>query len=171
MRLEKNAITGRMPPGICNLGGNLTDASFAYNGLFTKRASVEQCMQSIDPDWMETQTTAVTDLHVTEFYTDSLRLAWTPIRYTADGGYYEIAVATQIDGPFTVHGQTADKVAATYLVDGLEPGRTYFLLVHSVTPPHGDQPSAVRSEARQYRRGHPCHCRPRLDRRLFPRRQ
>ncbi|MBW7886289.1 MAG: fibronectin type III domain-containing protein [Caldilineaceae bacterium] len=147
LRLDGNALIGRMPPAICDLAGTLTGANFAYNGLFTKRASVEQCMQAIDPDWMDTQTTAVTDLRVTEFHTSSLTLAWTPIGYTADSGYYEISIATQVDGPYTVHGQTAGKDASTYLVDGLNPGSTYYLLVHSVTPPHPDQPSTVRSNA------------------------
>lgn len=143
LRLEKNALKGRIPPTICKLTPGLTDLSLAYNALFTRWASVERCLQPHENDWPATQTTMVTDLRITEFFTDALRLAWTPIPYSADGGYYEIAVATAITGPFTVQGQTIDKSSSTFLVTGLEPGRTYYLTVRSYTSPHGDQPSAV----------------------------
>jgi len=145
LRLENNALGGRMPTTICKLTGQLTDANFAYNRLWNRRQSVAQCMPIIDPDWHATQTRPVTDLHVTAFYTNALQLSWTPIPYTADGGYYEIATATAPDGPYTLHGHTADKSAVGYLVDGLEPGRVYYLLVRTYTPPHDDQPAALRS--------------------------
>lgn len=147
LRLENNALTGRIPAPLCRLVAGLMDSSFAYNGLFTNRRTVNQCMTTLDPDWRATQTTAVTDLRVTQFFTNALELTWTPISYTEDGGFYEVATATALDGPYVVHGHTLDKTSATYLVDGLEPGRTYYLLVRTYTPPHGDQPSALWSTA------------------------
>ena len=145
LHLEANGLTGRIPPTICKLAPTLTDANLAYNGFFTRRTSVERCLQTIDADWLATQTTLVTDLRLTEFYTNALRLAWTPIVYTDDGGYYEISLATNITGPYIVHGQTTEKLAATYLVDQLAPGRTYYLSLRAYTPPHGNQPSELRS--------------------------
>jgi hypothetical protein len=145
LRLEQNALVGRNPPTLCGLAGTLHDSSLAYNGLFTKRRSVETCLQKIEPDWQATQTAPVTDLHLAEIFTNALRLAWTPIPYTADGGYYEIAVSSVYSGPYTLHGQTADKSVDTYLVDGLEPGRTYYVQVRSYTPPHDQQIFGVRS--------------------------
>lgn len=143
LRLENNALRGPIPVALCRLVAGVTDSSFAYNALFTERRTVNHCMQTLDPDWRATQTTAVTDLRVTQFTTNSLQLTWTPIPYTADGGYYVVATATALDGPYRIHGQTLDKQSATYLVDGLEPGRPYYLLVRTYTPPHGDQPSAL----------------------------
>lgn len=145
LRLENNALAGRLPPTICKLAGRLADVDLAYNRLWTLRQSVGQCMQSIDTDWQATQTRPVTDLRVTQFTTNTLRLSWTPIPYTADGGYYEIVLATAPDGPFVPHGHTTDKSAATYLVDGLEPGRAYYFGVRTFTPAHGDQPNDLRS--------------------------
>lgn len=145
LRLENNALVGRLPPTICQLAGGLTDTNVAYNRLWTLRQSVGQCMKSIDPDWQATQTRPVTNLRVTQFTTSSLALSWTPIPYVADGGYYEIALATAPDGPFVPHGHTADKSAATYLVDGLTPGRAYYFLVRTYTPAHGDQLNDLRS--------------------------
>ncbi len=143
LRLEHNALIGRIPPTLCRLATSLTDSSLAYNRLFTKRRSVEACMQLIEADWQTTQTTEITDLRVTQFYTNALQLAWTPIPYTADGGYYEIFSTTSVTGTYLLHGHTLDKSATTYLVDGLAPGRAYYFKVRTYTPPHTDQPTAL----------------------------
>ena len=148
LRLENNALQGRVPPTICNLTA-LTVLSLDYNALYTRRSSVEDCVAPLDSDWRASQTVAVDDLHFGEILTETLHLAWTPISYTEGGGYYEIGVATQPEGPFQLHGTTPNKVAASYVVTGLEPGATYFIRVRTVTPPHGDQPSPVRSEGAQ----------------------
>ena len=146
LRLENNALTGRIPQTICNLTAPLADADLAYNALFGRSQSAGRCADALDADWLATQTTKVTDLRPVEFFTSALRLAWTPIAYTADGGYYQVALATQRDGPYTVHGQTADKNVSSYLVDGLTPGQTYFFQVRSVTPAHGEQPNTLMSD-------------------------
>lgn len=145
LHLENNALFGRIPPTICALTPKLTDLSIAYNALFTLRRSVENCLAPLESDWAATQTNAVDNLRVTEILTDALRLEWTPISYTTDGGYYEIGVATQVNGPNLLLGQTADKLSSSYVVTGLVPGQPYFIRVRTFTPPHGEQPSAVHS--------------------------
>ncbi|MEZ4870508.1 MAG: clostripain-related cysteine peptidase [Caldilineaceae bacterium] len=147
LRLEENVLTGRVPATICRLTPKLTDASLAYNGLFTSRRSVEKCLQPVAGDWQATQTIPVADLGVSQFGAQRLELTWTPIVYRDDGGYYEIAVATQYLGPYIVHGHTTDKKATSYVVDGLEAGQSYFFEVRTYTPAHGGQPSAVWSDA------------------------
>ena len=143
LRLENNALFGRIPPTICALTPKLTDFSIAYNAFFTLRRSVENCLAPLESDWAATQSNEVDNLRVTEMMTDALRLEWTPILYTADGGYYEIGVATQVNGPNILLGQTTDKLSSSYVVTGLVPGQAYFIRVRTFTPPHGDQPSAV----------------------------
>jgi hypothetical protein len=145
LNLASNALAGRIPPSLCALAGRLTAGDLGYNRLWNQRRSVAQCMQTIDPDWPTTQTRPVTNLRVSEFFTNALGLRWTPIAYTADGGYYEIAIATTPDGPYTVHGQTSDKSAATYRIDNLTPGVTYYIQVRSYTPAHSNHPVALRS--------------------------
>lgn len=145
LQLANNVLAGRLPPTICKLAPHLTDADLAYNRLWTLRQSVSHCMKTIDADWQATQTRPVMNLRVTGFATTTLQLSWTPIPYTDDGGYYEIAIATAPDGPFVPHGHTIDKKVATYFVDGLEPGRAYYFLVRTYTPAHGDQPNDLRS--------------------------
>lgn len=146
LRLENNALTGRIPQSICALTTTLTDVSLAYNALFTRTRSAAQCADMLDPDWRTTQTTKVTGLRPTEFYTNALRIAWTPISYTADGGYYEILGALDASGPYTVVAQTADKTTASFLITGLAPGKSYFFAVRTVTPAHGDQANALTSD-------------------------
>jgi hypothetical protein len=146
LRLENNALTGRIPKSICVLAPTLTETNLAYNALYARTRSAAQCADALDPDWRATQTTKVTDLRPVEFYTNALRLAWTPISYTADGGYYEILGALDASGPYSVVAQTADKTVSSHLVAGLAPGRSYFFAVRTVTPAHGDQPSTLTSD-------------------------
>lgn len=146
LRLENNALTGRIPGALCALTSALVEVDFAYNALFARTRSAAQCADALDPDWRATQTTKVTDLHPVEFYTNALRIAWTPISYTADGGYYEILGALDVSGPYSVVAQTADKTTASYLFTGLAPGKSYFFAVRTVTPPHGDQPNTLISD-------------------------
>lgn len=143
LRLEQNRLRGPIPSTICQLAANLRAADLAYNALFTQRADVERCLQQLDPDWQMTQTGPVTHLRVSDLQANSLRLSWQPISYTADGGYYEIALSDSSKGPFIPYGRTADKSVSTYLVDGLEPGRTYHFQVRAYTPPHQAQPNEL----------------------------
>ncbi len=67
---------------------------------------------------------------------EPITLSWTPILYTLDVGYYEISYATAPGGPFTVHGQTADKTISAYSVV-LPPRSTpYYFRVRTITEPH-----------------------------------
>jgi hypothetical protein len=83
------------------------------------------------------QTVAPTDLTVTGSSNGApITLSWTPILYTLDVGYYEISYATAPGGPFTVHGQTADKTISAYSVV-LPPRSTpYYFRVRTITEPH-----------------------------------
>jgi hypothetical protein len=148
LRLENNALRDRIPPSLCDLA-HLENLSIAFNALTSRRQSVLTCLAALESDWQASQTAPVTKLRLTEITTDSVSLTWTPISYTEEGGHYEISIATNVNGPYNLHGTTANKLAASYVVTGLNPGTTYFWRVHSYTPPHGDQPSHVRSVSMQ----------------------
>jgi hypothetical protein len=102
-----------------------------------------------DPDWAETQTLPPTSLQVVAMTVDSVELGWTPILYTAHGGYYEIGYATVSGGAYTVHGTTADKTANGYTVDGLVPGEAYFFALRTFTPAHDLQQNDLLSDYSQ----------------------
>ncbi len=77
--------------------------------------------------------------------TGYLSMHWTPILYTADGGYYEISYATSLAGPYTVYGVTADKLVDTAILTGLPPD-VFYLRLRTFTPAHGDQQNDLWSE-------------------------
>jgi hypothetical protein len=144
--LDSNRLHGPVPPAFCSLADTLTSADLAYNRLSVARRNIRACLKRIDPDWASTQTVPPRKVQVEAFAETSLLLNWTPILYTADGGFYEVSYATTPDGPFTLHGQTADKTAASYRLDGLTPGQTYFIRVRTVTPAHHSQPDSLTSD-------------------------
>ncbi|MEZ4660250.1 MAG: clostripain-related cysteine peptidase [Caldilineaceae bacterium] len=137
--VQDNQLRDPIPRAICELTDTLVQADFSYNQLYTNNSKTRQCMQQLAPDTLATQTVKPTKLHVAAITESSIQLAWTPIAYTGDGGFYEISYSPTITGPFTVHGVTADKLAASYLLDNLTPGQSYFMRVRTHTPTHPQQ--------------------------------
>lgn len=144
--LAANQLQGAVPPTICALVDTVTAADVSYNALFTRHANTRLCLERLDSGWTATQTIAPRDLRPAAIETGAVQLAWAPIAYTADGGFYEVSYATTVDGPYTVHGRTADKSASSYRLDGLTPGSSYFVRVQTVTPPHANHADEVHSD-------------------------
>lgn len=143
--LENNALEGEIPATITHLT-QLVEADFGYNRLRASDPVVVSFLNNKDPDWANTQTITPTDLRATNVSSTSVNLSWTPILYMADGGYYEISVTTNPEGPYTVHGTTSDKTASNYVVDNLLPDRDYYFAIRTFTPAHGVQQNALWSE-------------------------
>lgn len=146
--LDNNRLEGPVPRTVCNLTGNVAQADFGYNLLYSRNRQIRQCLDALDPDWQATQTLPPQDLTVSAITSRTILLNWRPISYSADGGYYAVGVSTTgLADSYQEHGRTPDKLAASYLVTGLLPGRTYYLRVRTVTPAHGSQPDALTSRA------------------------
>lgn len=143
LNLADNQLLGPVPTEICDLVDTVQVASVRYNQLYASNDRVSQCLSRLQPGWQTTQTVAPQRLRVTTITTDSLLLAWTPIAYRTDGGYYEISYATPLTtgavSTYTIHGITADKNAEQYLLDGLRPGQSYRIRLRSYTPVHDAQ--------------------------------
>ncbi|MBC8076743.1 MAG: hypothetical protein H7Y32_11765, partial [Chloroflexales bacterium] len=146
LALANNRLQGIVPPNICALAKRGGSADLAYNALDTRRADTRACLDRLDPDWATTQTVAPRRLLPTAFELNAIQLGWAPIAYSGDSGFYEISYATTLDGPYTLHGRTTDRRASGYRLDTLAPGTTYFVQVRSITPAHGNQPDALRSD-------------------------
>lgn len=140
--LQNNALQGEIPSAFIHLP-YLTDLDLGYNVLWTSDPVLRRYLADRDPDWEATQTLPPTDLSVSGATANSLELAWQPIEYTQDGGYYEVSWAQDRSGPFTVHGVTSDKTSAAYLADGLPGDTTLYFQVRTYTPAHGDQQNAL----------------------------
>ena len=139
---------GALPGGLCELVDTAAgNANLAYNRFHAANSRVRACAMALDPDGGATQTIAPRDVTVSAIATDSLTLTWRPISYTADGGGYQVLTAPQPAGPYTLHGQTPDKSANEYVIDGLTPGTTYFVAVRTFTPSHANQENDLTSES------------------------
>lgn len=143
--LSGNRLRGLVPAGVCALTDTVATGDFSYNALITRRADVRNCMNQLDADWAATQTIAPYNAQVAGIEHNAVELSWTPIPYTADGGFYEISYATSGAGPYITHGRTADKYASSYRLDGLAPGTTYYVRVQTVTLAHPNNTDQLRS--------------------------
>ena len=137
--ISNNAFIGPIPPDMKLLANlQVLATQFDYNALFTTDQSVQDFMTSKDPSWSENQTVAPANTQAAPGIS-GVALTWTPIPYTADGGYYEVSYATEIGGTYTVHGVTSDKTVSSYLVTGLAPDTLHFFRVRTFTPAHDVQ--------------------------------
>lgn len=151
--LSKNTLAGEVPASFSSLvalqvGSDSppwTGLGLDYNMLFSSNPTLTAFLAGKDPTWGLTQTLPPTNLQATDIGVEYTQLAWTPIVYTGDGGYYEIHMATDSGGPFWLHGQTADKTASSYDALGLNASTTYYIKLRAYTPPHAN-PNALWSE-------------------------
>ncbi len=138
-----NRLEGDIPPALTNLT-NL-NPSFGYNKLTASDPTLLTFLSTKDPDWADTQTIPPENLGTTDPLSTSIRLTWTPIPYTGDGGYYRVLFSTAPGGPFTEAGITINKTASDFNVTGLTPSTTYYFTVETFTPAHGSQQNALTS--------------------------
>ena len=142
LTINSNTLQGEVPLAfgqLTRLGispGDVVD--FRYNGLFSGDSELAGKLSSFDPNWLATQT--VTPQGLKAISTEAgVQVSWEPIPYQVDGGYYEISYAESAEGPFALHGVTADKAAATYSINGLTVGKEYYVRIRTYTPPHEAQ--------------------------------
>ena len=135
LRLNSNALSGGVPAGLCDLDF-LSYMDLGFNAI----TSAPACILPIDPFWEETQTVAPADFHVTNMAGSSIVLAWTPIMYDFDGGYYEISYRPA-GGSWIVAGTTANKSTSSFTITGLTPGQIYDLRIRTFTPAHNTVPA------------------------------
>jgi hypothetical protein len=150
--LHNNALIGDLPSALTNLAylgeGPADIVDLNFNSLYASDASTADFLTSKDPNWMTTQTLPPADMQ-TANGPNGVTLTWTPILYSQDAGYYEISFATNSSGPFTVHGQTADKTIHSYLVNGLTADTEYYFRVRTYTPAHDSQANELWSHYSQ----------------------
>ncbi len=146
LHLANNGLRGALPPDLCELVDTLQIATVDHNQLYAANDRVARCLQRLQPNWQATQTIAPRGLQPSAIATTTITLAWQPIDYVTNGGYYEISYAPVLTAgavsSYTVHGITADKRATRYTVDGLNAGQNYRFRVRTHTAANTDQATA-----------------------------
>ena len=148
LRLSSNQLVGEIPPSIMNLG-NLkhgSNNSVSYNGLYTTDSAVLAFMDSNFPLWQYTQTVPPTNIAVKAGGQGIPVVAWTPILYTGDAGYYQVGISQISGGPYTFgsKNRTTSKSDSGLGIAGLAPGENY-IVVQTVTPANCNNRNTVTS--------------------------
>ncbi|MEM7110962.1 MAG: clostripain-related cysteine peptidase, partial [Chloroflexota bacterium] len=149
LQLNGNNLKGPVPLAICDLADTVTEANLAYNRLYSRKRVTRDCLETMAPNWQETQTVQPQTAVITEITATSLTIDWEPIDYQADPGHYQIAIATHFDGPYEPVGETANKQATSFTINNLAPGTSYYVRLRSVTLPHANNSDTLISESKQ----------------------
>jgi len=143
--LGSNQLSGELPTTITNLTALSTSmTSISYNMLFTTDSAVDTFMTSKQATWKNTQTIAPSNVAAVQLSDTSIRVSWTPIVYTGNGGYYTVVYGTA-PGTYTGSVNTANKSASTIDITGLTADTRYYCAVRTYTPSHGLNINALTS--------------------------
>jgi Ca2+-binding RTX toxin-like protein len=147
LRLYNNQLRGKIPAQLANLYPHLITLDLSYNMLSATDSALLTFLNAQQPEWATTQTVAPGNVQVSVQSPTSVALSWTPIAYTADGGYYDVLAALQPGGLYSSVGKTAAKTATGLTVSSLTPGASYSFVVRTFTPKHGLQQNDLLSDA------------------------
>ncbi|HET9222414.1 MAG TPA: LamG-like jellyroll fold domain-containing protein, partial [Roseiflexaceae bacterium] len=146
LRLYNNQLRGAIPAQLANLNPHLITLDLSYNMLSATNSALLTFLNAQQPGWAATQTVPPTNVQAAVQSPTSVVLSWTPIAYTADGGYYDVLAAPQSGGVYTSVGKTANKSAGGLTISGLTPGAAYMFSIRTFTPKHGPQQSDLLSD-------------------------
>ena len=145
LALSSNQFSGGIPASFVNLTNISTvngvkQLMLEYNCLTANDPGLIGYLDTMDPGWALTQTVAPANVHLAGVGTGALSLAWNPISYTSDGGYYEVGIGDTAGGPysFSAANRTPNKSAGGIMITGYVPGTVKYLVVRTYTPTHGD---------------------------------
>ncbi|MFC1515612.1 fibronectin type III domain-containing protein, partial [Thermodesulfobacteriota bacterium] len=146
--LGNNQLTGNIPTSLVNLSNLVPDVlgfwftDISYNALYTDDDALSTFLDSKDPDWADTQTTAPEGVSAEPVNDTVIRVSWTPVDYTADPGVYLVFYSITPGGPYTLYGTTADKTVSQMVVTDLSQNKKYYFVVQTRT----DSPNTIYSE-------------------------
>jgi len=118
---------------------------YDYNSLHVENSFIPGYMKERVADLSSTQTTYPDNFHAEEISHETVKLNWTPIPYTEDGGHYIISYGIA-PGVYTTTVTTPDKKADSIKITGLDPGQKYYFSIQAFTPPHEMNKNALTSD-------------------------
>ena len=145
LRLNSNQLNGSIPLQLTNLS-SLSIIQIGYNALYATDQALIDFLNTLQPDWQNTQTIAPTWLSAEPLSSTAILVSWTPIPYTADNGRYHIYRSTTSGGPYVPSGSTPDKLSSSFTATSLDPGTTYYFVILTVTDSHTYNQSTIWSD-------------------------
>ncbi|BAP54712.1 hypothetical protein THII_0415 [Thioploca ingrica] len=143
--LQNNQLDGEIPLSLSQLTG-LTTLNLDYNKLTVDPTKTEFIgfLNNKNPNGLKTQTIPPFNVVATALSTTQIKLTWTPIPYTGDGGYYRAKCGTTSTDR-SIKVKTVDKSANSITIDNLSAGTKYYCVVETYTPAHGEQQNDLTS--------------------------
>jgi len=149
LALDGNHLTGEIPASFLQLvQPQFGTLDLRWNALWSNDPALVAALNkrhSWGVDFEDTQTVPPEGLGVGSPAGSSLVVSWSPILYQSDTGGYQVFVASQRRGPFTLAGTVPSKALGWYQVTGLQPGTTYYFYVCSSTLAHPFNPTDLMS--------------------------
>ena len=145
--LSQNQLGGIIPSEIINLN-NLQELDLGYNKFSTTDPDVLEFLGppfNKNPQWSVTQTIPPSDVSLTVISRHSIKVSWTIIPYTEDGGYYRIKYSLNSGGTYNTTAATENKLTSEFIINNLQPATTYFFVIETITPAHGTQKNTLTS--------------------------
>lgn len=140
--LSGNFLAHRAPSSLCTLPA-MQELDLGHNLL--NEADDEACITDLDPDWTSTQVAPPEDVQAATMTATKVQLSWAPATNAMSGGYYQVYVAADPEGPYSLDGATGSLAVSGYEVDELTPGTAYYFMVNSFVPAYDGQPEAKTS--------------------------
>jgi hypothetical protein len=144
--LASNRLSGRIPSSLAALTYSWLVLDLGHNALHAADSGLIAFLNLHDPDWAMTQTVVPSNVTAAPFGISSIKVAWTPIAYSAGPGGYRVFVSTTQGGPWAFYAQTSEKSASSLQVDGLSPGTPYFFVVQTRTEAHSFNANVIDSD-------------------------
>ncbi len=147
--LQGNMLIGEIPASLASLTALINgETDFRWNGLYTADDTLRGFLngKQTGGDWESFQTVAPSDPFATVLSDTQVQVSWTPIAYTADGGYYEICLATASGGDCSLTWFSGPKTVNTGFAEPVAPATTYFIKVRTITEPHPFNGNTVTSD-------------------------
>jgi predicted outer membrane repeat protein len=145
--LQNNQLDGEIPPSLVQLA-NLTRLDLSYNKLIvdSTQVALKELIRTKNPDGLNTQTIHPLNVAATALSPTQIKVTWDLIPYTGDDGYYLVKCDMTSGNPNrSIQIQTANKSANSITIDNLSANTTYYCVVETYTPNHGEQQNKLTS--------------------------
>ncbi len=131
--LQKNKLAGNLPHNLVNLD-KLQEFNISYNMLYSTDQAVHSFLQTVSPDWDQTQTLKIENIKVQSRTVSSITVEWDKSVYQPPAGFYRVWLGNTPEGEFVSQGTTENLRSNSFQLTGLQANTTYYVRISSYVP-------------------------------------